>query len=154
LELDIGPREVAMSLVRILGDVIAISHANFHEGFGEPRNKVSLEGTCTVRAEQVVLSLSIVSVYLSSPNINMNVTRPVSPRDFDEHPRLKVLAISNFAALLKVESEVPDVRVCRQSNLDESVSSSFSSSSRSGVEDIYLDRALVGVFVRRIRIAA
>jgi hypothetical protein len=82
-----------------------------------------------IRAKEVVLSLGIVSVYLPAPRIDMNVTRPVSSRDFDEHPRLKIFAIRNFVGLLEVEPEVSDVGVCRESNLEESVSKLSSSNS-------------------------
>jgi hypothetical protein len=42
----------------------------------------------------------------------MNVTRPVPSRNFDEYPGLKLLALGDLAPLSKVESEVPDVRIC------------------------------------------
>jgi hypothetical protein len=134
----------------MLDEFVAVCHANFHERLREPRNKISFEGRCTIRAEPIVLSLGIVSVYLPAPGIDMHVTRPVSSRDFDEHQRLKLFAISNFVAVLKVKSEVSDVRVCGESNLEESVSKISLPNSWEEGGYIDLDRALVGAFVRDI----
>jgi hypothetical protein len=111
-----------MSLVRVLENFVAIGDPDLYKRLGETGNKISFEGRCMVRPEQVVLVLSIVSVYFSAPSIDLNVTRPVSSRDFDEDPRLKLWAISNFAALFKIETKVSDVRVCREGNLGEPVS--------------------------------
>jgi hypothetical protein len=108
-----------MSLVRILNDLATVGDSSLRERFGKSRNKISLERRCTVRAEEIVLSLGIVSIYLSASGIDMNIPRPVPSRDFDEYPGLKASTVGNFAALLKIKSKVSNVRVCRESNLEE-----------------------------------